>query len=79
MHTFDFLDSICRNSENESPITLLLLIYRTIDDRPFYRDLDMCIQVRNVRSKASDISRTPLGAVTLLIRPHNLIYTPKFY
>ncbi len=25
MHTFDFLDSICRNSENESPITLLLL------------------------------------------------------
>ncbi len=55
-------------------------IYRTID-RPFYRDLDMCIQVRvrNVRSKASDISRTPLGAATLLIRPHNLIYTPKFY
>ncbi len=45
---------------------------------PFYRDLDMCIQVRNVRSKASDISRTPLGAATLLIRPHNLIYTPKF-
>jgi hypothetical protein len=27
----------------------------------------------------SDISRTPLGAATLLIRPHNLIYTPKFY
>ena len=24
MHTFDFLDSICRNSENESPITLLV-------------------------------------------------------
>ena len=45
--------------------------------RTFYRDLDMCIQVRNVRSKASDISRTPLGAATLLIRPHNLIYTPK--
>ncbi len=38
----------------------------------------MCIQVRNVRSKASDISCTPLGAGTLLIRPHNLIYTPKF-
>ena len=36
-------------------------------------------EVRNVRSKASDISRTPLGAATLLIRPHNLIYTPKFY
>ncbi len=33
----------------------------------------MCIQVRNVRSKASDISRTPLGAATLLIRPHNLL------
>ncbi len=44
-----------------------------------YRDLDMCIQVMHVRSKASDISRTPLGAGTLLIRPHNLIYTPKFY
>ncbi len=47
---------------------------------PSQVDLDMSIQVRNVRSKkASDIRRPPLGAATLLIRPHNLIYTPKFY
>jgi hypothetical protein len=35
----------------------------------------------NIHAQCLDImiSRTPLGAATLLIRPHNLIYTPKFY